>query len=58
MSKTFLDGSEICCSKCWANASCTVFAYSPTKKQCWIKTKVSDNRDSSAEDRISRVLSM
>jgi len=58
MFKTVVNEYETCCSMCWHQASCMVFAYSPTTKDCWIKTKVIDDGGYMHLDRISGVLSM
>ncbi len=58
MLKTIVNDYEICCSMCWHQTSCMGFAYSPTTKECWIKTKVVEDAGHFHADRISGYLGM
>ena len=49
---------DACCSMCWYQASCMAFSYSPTKNNCWLKTKIAEGGGHYPRERMSGYISI
>ena len=58
MLHTVVNDYDTCCSLCWHQTSCMGFAYSPSMKVCWIKTKMTETIGHRHPDRNCGYLSM